>query len=166
MSATTRSRPTRSRRSQATRAWSPGTTALQDAPVALHLAPVPTRAALPPPKRHWLRKWLRAHWLSLLVVTWPALRDFTTQVPGDLIADRDQNLWNLWWTGQALARPTNPFETDLLYYPYGAPLYYHTLALPLGLIGLLPLAGMASGGWREPVAARVPAGRGARASAR
>jgi hypothetical protein len=24
---------------------------------------------LPPPNRHWLRKWLRAHWLSLLVVT-------------------------------------------------------------------------------------------------
>jgi hypothetical protein len=42
---------------------------LQDAPVTLHLAPVPTRRALPPPKRHWLRKWLRAHWLSLLVVT-------------------------------------------------------------------------------------------------
>jgi hypothetical protein len=68
MSATTRSRPTRSRRSQATRAWSSGTTALQDAPVALHLAPVPTRRALPPPKRHWLRKWLREHWLSLLLV--------------------------------------------------------------------------------------------------
>ena len=51
MSATTRSRPTR---------------------VALHLAPapapVPRRAALPPPKRHWARRWLRAHWLSLLVV--------------------------------------------------------------------------------------------------
>jgi hypothetical protein len=51
MSAATRSRPPR---------------------VALHLAPdptpVPRRAALPPPKRHWLRKWLRAHWLSLLVV--------------------------------------------------------------------------------------------------
>ena len=67
MSATTRSRPTRSRRS-ATRAWSSGTTALQDAPVTLHPAPVPTRRALPPPKRHWLRKWLRQHWLSLLIV--------------------------------------------------------------------------------------------------
>jgi len=67
MSATTRSRPTRSRRSHATRAWSSGTTAVQDAPVALHLAPVPARRALPPPKRHWLRKWLRQHWLSLLI---------------------------------------------------------------------------------------------------
>jgi Dolichyl-phosphate-mannose-protein mannosyltransferase len=67
MSATTRSRSTRSRRSHTTRAWSSGTTALQDAPVALHLAPVPTRRALPPPKRHWLRKWLRRHWLSLLI---------------------------------------------------------------------------------------------------
>ena len=68
MSATTRARPSRSRRSQATRAWSPAATTLQDPPVALQLAPVPTRAALPAPKRHWLRKWLRAHWLSLLVV--------------------------------------------------------------------------------------------------
>jgi hypothetical protein len=68
MSATTRARPTRSRRSHATRTWSSGTTAVQDAPIALHPAPVPARRALPPPKRHWLRKWLRAHWLSLLVV--------------------------------------------------------------------------------------------------
>ena len=78
--------------------------------------------------------------LLAVLVTWPAVRDFATQVPGDLIADRDQNLWNLWWTREAIARPTNPFQTDLLYYPYGAPLYYHTLALPLGLIGLLPQA--------------------------
>jgi hypothetical protein len=41
---------------------------LQDAPVTLHLAPVPVRRALPPPKRHRWRKWLRQHWLSLLVV--------------------------------------------------------------------------------------------------
>ena len=81
---------------------------------------------------------LAGYLLLAVLVTWPAVRDFTTQVPGDLIADRDQNLWNLWWVKEALARPTNPFQTDLLYYPYGAPLYYHTLALPLGLIGLLP----------------------------
>ncbi|HET9493445.1 MAG TPA: hypothetical protein VFR15_04365, partial [Chloroflexia bacterium] len=81
---------------------------------------------------------LAGYLLLAALVTWPAVRDFTTQVPGDLIADRDQNLWNLWWTREALLAGRNPFETDLLYYPYGAPLYYHTLALPLGLIGLLP----------------------------
>jgi hypothetical protein len=49
------------------------TTRLRTAPVLLHAEPglrlVPSRAAaLPPPKRHWLRRWLRAHWLSLLIV--------------------------------------------------------------------------------------------------
>jgi hypothetical protein len=83
---------------------------------------------------------LAGYLLFAALVTWPVVRDFTTQVPGDLIADRDQNLWNLWWTKEALSLPANPFHTDLLYYPYGAPLYYHTLALPLGLIGLLPQA--------------------------
>ena len=81
---------------------------------------------------------LAGYLLLALLVTWPTVRDFATQVPGDLIADRDQNLWNLWWTREALLSGRNFFETDLLYYPYGAPLYYHTLALPLGLIGLLP----------------------------
>src|SRR5437667_2582749 len=73
-----------------------------------------------------------------LVVTYPAILHFTTAVPGDLVADRDQNLWNLWWLKEALGRGTNPFHTDLLYFPYGADLYYHTLAVPLGLIGLVP----------------------------
>jgi hypothetical protein len=56
MSATTRLRP-----------------APAPAPVPGHAGPglrlVTSRAAaLPPPKRHWLRGWLRAHWLSLLIL--------------------------------------------------------------------------------------------------
>jgi hypothetical protein len=73
MSATTHHRPNRSRRFQATQARSSGATVLQTAPVALHPvpdpAPVPRRAAaLPPPKQRRLRGWVRAHWLSLLIV--------------------------------------------------------------------------------------------------
>ena len=77
MSATTRVRPDRSARharrsrANATRSWP--ATAVQDAPVALRLVPAPTPlpdlAAMPPPKRHRLRQWLRAHWLSLLIAT-------------------------------------------------------------------------------------------------
>ena len=105
--------------------------------------PVPGEATAPHLDRR--APGVKVHLLALLgylalavLVTYPAIVQFTTQVPGDLLADRDQNLWNLWWTREAIARTTNPFHTDLLYYPYGVDLYYHTLALPLGLIGLLP----------------------------
>jgi hypothetical protein len=88
---------------------------------------------------------LRPHLFALLgylalalVVTYPAVLHFATAVPGDLVADRDQNLWNLWWLKEALGHGANPFHTNLLYFPYGADLYYHTLAVPLGLIGLVP----------------------------
>jgi len=92
-----------------------------------------------------LRSGAGAHWLALggffllaIVVTYPVVLHFATGVPGDLTADRDQNLWNLWWTEESLLHLNNPFHTDLLYYPFGTDLYYHTLALPLCLIGLIP----------------------------
>ena len=88
---------------------------------------------------------VRVHLLALLgyfalalLVTYPAIAQFGTNVPGDLLADRDQNLWNLWWVREAIGQATNPYHTGMLYYPYGVDLYYHTLGLPLGLIGLLP----------------------------
>jgi hypothetical protein len=97
------------------------------------------------PTKGWAGKGIRSQLVALLgyfvlalIVTYPAILHFTTGVPGDLLADRDQNLWNLWWLRESLSRGTNPFQTDFLYYPYGADLYYHTLALPLGFIGLLP----------------------------
>ncbi len=74
-----------------------------------------------------------------VLVTWPTLPNFFTRITGNLIPDRDQNLWNLWWVREALlVRHTNPFHTDLLYYPYGVDLYLHDLALPNGLIALGP----------------------------
>src|SRR5436305_6174302 len=88
---------------------------------------------------------LRYHlWAALgyfvlaVIVTYPAALHFTSAVPGDLIADRDQNLWNLWWIREAFGHLANPFHTSLLYYPYGVDLYYHTLGLPQGIIGLVP----------------------------
>src|SRR3954454_7975743 len=79
--------------------------------------------------RHHL--WALLGYFSLaLIVTYPAILHFTSTVPGDLIADRDQNLWNLWWVREALGSVTNPFPTGMLYYPYGVNLYYHTLGLP------------------------------------
>jgi hypothetical protein len=50
-------------------------------------------------------------------VTWPMVLHFGSQVPGDLLSDRDQNLWNLWWVKWALLdHPTNPYHTPLVYY--------------------------------------------------
>jgi 4-amino-4-deoxy-L-arabinose transferase-like glycosyltransferase len=79
MSATTPLRPDRSsrhsRRSRAgqARSWQPTVVPPTPAtPVVLHPvpdpAPVPRRAPMPPPKRRRIRRWLRAHWLSLLIL--------------------------------------------------------------------------------------------------
>jgi hypothetical protein len=75
MSATTRQRHSRSRRSRSALAQALSATAAPaepTTPLLLHPAPewvpVPNRAVLPPPKRHRVRQWLRAHWLSLLIV--------------------------------------------------------------------------------------------------
>jgi Dolichyl-phosphate-mannose-protein mannosyltransferase len=73
MSTTTRRRADRPRHSRArTGPRSSQLAAVAPTPVALHRAPdpvaVPARTAVPPPRRHRLRQWLRAHWLSLLIV--------------------------------------------------------------------------------------------------
>jgi hypothetical protein len=83
---------------------------------------------------------LFGYFLLALVVTYPLILHFTAAVPGELIADRDQHLWDIWWIGDALSRFTSPFHTDMLYYPYGVDLYYHALGLSHGLIGVVPLA--------------------------
>lgn len=73
--------------------------------------------------------------LIALLVTYPLVRHFATQVPSDG-GDALQNYWNYWWIRQALAEGRNPYWTPLLYAPFGAPLYLHTLNLFNGLISL------------------------------
>src|SRR4029079_18923840 len=53
----------------------------------------------------------------------------------------------LWWFATALLHGTNPFHTNLLFYPWGADLYLHSL-MPFN--GLLALPVQVSAG---PVAA-------------
>lgn len=85
---------------------------------------------------------LRTHLLVLLgyslltvVLTYPVAFRLFSEVPGG--GDAWQNLWNLWWVKQALlVLQTNPYHTDLLYYPNGVNLYFHTLVLTAGLIGI------------------------------
>ena len=75
--------------------------------------------------------------LLSVVATWPVVLRFATEGLGEFYLDRVQNVWNLWWVKVALLdRHTNPFQTDLLLYPQGADLYFHTLNLPSTLLSL------------------------------
>ena len=99
-------------------------------------------AMLPVARSHSARSHLYAllgYSILALIVTYPTILHFTTQIPGELLPDRNQDYWNFWWITQAFSRGVDPFYTDALYYPYGAPLYYHILGLPQWFIGLGPL---------------------------
>jgi hypothetical protein len=75
--------------------------------------------------------------LLSLVATWPAALHFGTKALGEHYFDRTQNIWNLWWVKTALFDlHTNPFHTDLLLYPQGADLYFHTLNFPSTLMSM------------------------------
>ena len=90
----------------------------------------------------------RAHLLVLagftiltFFMTLPLPLELTTRVPGG--GDAWQHIWNLWWVKDALLNGQNPYYTDLLYYPDGVNLYFHTLVLTAGLIGIpLQLLGL------------------------
>jgi len=74
---------------------------------------------------HWFV--LTGYLLLTVVMTWPLVTNLTTAIPGDSF-DGWQNYWNLWWMKTALVdRQQTPFVTDLLYYPTGVGLYFHTL---------------------------------------
>jgi hypothetical protein len=107
------------------------------------------------------------------VMTWPMARDFARAIPGDGF-DGWQNFWNLWWVRIALVEQhTTPFFTNLLFYPTGVSLLFHTLnllngllTLPLQLVfGLFPaynsvvLFSFAMGGFGAYLLARSSLGR-------
>jgi hypothetical protein len=73
------------------------------------------------------------------VLTWPLaarLGDRFPAAPGEGAQDLWQNLWNIWWVGEALGRGANPFYTDALFYPRGASLLFHPLNLTSALMAL------------------------------
>ncbi len=93
-----------------------------------------------PPHAHLLA--LAAYAALTFLLTLPIGLKLFTEVPGG--GDAWQNIWNLWWVKQALINlHTNPYHTNLLYYPGGVNLYFHTLVLTDGLIGIpLQLIGL------------------------
>jgi hypothetical protein len=70
-----------------------------------------------------------------LILTYPLILHFTTRLPG-AFSDGWQNYWNYWWLSRAVTSGVNPYWTPLLYAPYGAPLYVHTLNLFSGAVTL------------------------------
>ncbi len=105
-----------------------------------------TEGSAPTPSVHRLPDW-QLHLLAILgytllslVVTYPVVLHFTDRVVGEDPIDQAQNIWNLWWVKVALLdRHVSPFHTDMLFYPQGADLYFHTLNLPSTLLVQLPL---------------------------
>jgi hypothetical protein len=90
--------------------------------------------------RRWHLGALLAHLALSLLFTWPLALNLLpgagTLIPGVMIEDRDQNLWNLWWVREAVLQGRNPFVTDMIWYPTGVTLYYHTLNAFNGLLAI------------------------------
>jgi hypothetical protein len=78
-----------------------------------------------------------------VLATWPLALHMESHfpgAPGEWSQDVWQQVWNVWWVREALVvRHTNPYTTEMLFYPQGASLYLHSLNLPLGLIGMVLL---------------------------
>jgi hypothetical protein len=90
--------------------------------------------------RRWHLGALVAHLLLSAFFAWPLLISIFSGsgslTPGELLVDRNQNLWNLWWVRQALFEGRNPFVTDMIWYPTPVTLYYHTLNVSNGLLAV------------------------------
>ncbi len=95
-----------------------------------------------------LPRWVIGAWpplaylLLTLGLTWPLPLHLNEQIPrGE--PDSWQNIWNFWWLRSALfERGQNPYQTDVLFFPYRDShnplgLYYHTLQPTLSLTGSL-----------------------------
>ena len=114
--------------------------------------------------------------LLSIAITWPLAARLTTHAPGSnlwngrlVFFETPVNLWNLWWFRHAvLELRQSPFECAYLFYPYGANLWFHSLAPlpaaigaamqpPLGLIAthnLLVLASFTASGVASAALAR------------
>ncbi len=87
-----------------------------------------------------------AFYLALgVALTWPLATRFATDLPGgphkDGLEDAYQNVWNLWWTVEALRRPANLWATDMLFHPDGPNLLYHTLS-PINTLMAAPVTAL------------------------
>ncbi len=113
-----------------------------------------------------------------IALTWPLITRIVTDLPGgahkDGLEDAYQNVWNLWWTLEALRHPTNLWVTDRLFFPDGPNLLFHTLSPantlpaapvtalwgPIAAFNVVALASFALGGLGMWLLARPRVGAG------
>ena len=89
-------------------------------------------------RRYWIEHGLvlLAYTALTAAMTYPLILQFAQAIPGDGF-DGWQNFWNLWWVRVALIEQgSNPIFTNMLYYPTGVSLAFHTLNVFNGLFTL------------------------------
>ncbi len=80
--------------------------------------------------------------VAAVVQTWPLVKHISSGIADgpsswNSIADTYAFIWNLWWVKHALIDlHTNPYHTDLLYFPQGSNLYLHTMATVNGVMSI------------------------------
>src|SRR5688572_19140483 len=90
-------------------------------------------------------KWLELFGLAVFYVvvffiyTFPLLTHFADGFPGydTGFSDANQYIWNIYNFKKAVSEGSNPWFTDLLLYPEGSSLLFHTYTPILGIFGLL-----------------------------
>ncbi|MBA7638587.1 hypothetical protein ES703_46243 [subsurface metagenome] len=75
--------------------------------------------------------------LLTVVLTYPAISNFTTRIIGDG-GDTWKFTWNFWWTKKALTEFQNPYFTNYLFHPNGTSLAFDALT-PLNSLISIPL---------------------------
>ncbi|NJN15679.1 MAG: hypothetical protein HC822_05025 [Oscillochloris sp.] len=80
-----------------------------------------------------------------VVLTWPLVWRPLSDLPGgahkDGLEDAYQNVWNLWWTVEALRQPTSLWLSDRFFYPEQPNLLYHTLS-PANTLLVAPITAL------------------------
>ncbi|MES2618163.1 MAG: hypothetical protein V4613_09800 [Bacteroidota bacterium] len=75
--------------------------------------------------------------LVFMAYTWPLMWNFSTHFIGKpLTGDSSTYVWNIWHFRYAIMQGSNPFTTDMLFYPDGTSLVMHAYTPIAGIINL------------------------------
>ncbi|MBN2109451.1 MAG: hypothetical protein JW832_18635 [Deltaproteobacteria bacterium] len=90
---------------------------------------------MPPVLTLWLVP-IAFYCIWFMLLTYPSILNFSTHFFADN-GDGFQNVWNIWWVNEAVARlGTHPWHTHYLHYPGGISLIPHTLNVFNGFLGI------------------------------